>query len=184
MNSEQINELATSLSKAQGQMKGAIKDSSNPFFKSTYADLESVWDACRKALSENGLAVVQTTDFSPEGSFLITTLIHSSGQWMKGKYPLNPVKQDPQGLGSAITYARRYALAAIVGVNQTDDDGNAASGRQTQPEIKNVQQRPQQAPLPKQSNDAAQGPHEHNWLPSHFKKDEIWCTICKEKKPL
>lgn len=181
--SENINELLAALSKAQGEMKGAVKDSANPFFKNSYAGLESVWDACREALSKNNLAVLQTTGPGEKGEVVLyTTLGHSSGQYMSSAYPINPVKQDPQGIGSAITYARRYALAAIVGVHQTDDDGNAASGRQKQPEINNVQQKLQQQQLSKQTTDAGKGPHEHTWLPSHFKKDEVWCSICKEKR--
>jgi len=125
--SETINELAAALSKAQGQIKGALKDSANPFFKSKYADLASVWDACRAQLSENGLAVVQATCDSPTGISVVTQLSHSSGQWIRGHLTLEPKDKTPQGYGSAITYARRYALAAIVGVAPEDDDGNAAS---------------------------------------------------------
>lgn len=128
--SSNINELATALAKAQGSIKGASKDSANPFFKSKYADLAAVWDACRDALSANNLAVVQTTSGEDvEKVTVITTLIHSSGQWMRGSLVMRPVKNDPQGIGSVITYARRYALAAMVGVAPEDDDGNAASGK-------------------------------------------------------
>lgn len=128
--SEQIGELAQALAKAQGKITGALKDSSNPFFKSRYADLASVWDACRGPLSENGLAVVQLTEADDAGVYVSTTLAHSSGQWMRSRLRLTPKDSTPQGMGSAITYGRRYALAAIVGVAQVDDDGNAASGRQ------------------------------------------------------
>lgn len=128
--SEQINELAGALAKAQGKITGALKDSSNPFFKSRYADLASVWDACRGPLSDNGLAVVQLTESDDAGVYVSTTLAHSSGQWMRSRLRLSPKDTTPQGMGSAITYGRRYALAAIVGVAQVDDDGNAASGRQ------------------------------------------------------
>jgi ERF superfamily len=127
--SEQINELATALAKAQGAMGGALKDSANPFFKSKYADLESVWNACRKALSENGLSVIQTTSAAEHGVAITTMLAHSSGQWIRDTLALQPKDMAPQGMGSAITYGRRYALAAIVGVYQTDDDGEAAHGR-------------------------------------------------------
>lgn len=127
--SEEINELAGALAKAQGKITGALKDSANPFFKSKYADLASVWDACRSALSENGLAVVQQTEADESGVMVITTLAHSSGQWMRSSLRLQPKDASPQGIGSAITYGRRYALAAAVGVAQVDDDGNAASGR-------------------------------------------------------
>ena len=123
-----IAELAKALSKAQGEIKGAIKDSNNPFFNKTYADLSSVWEACRKPLSSNGLAVIQTC--CSEGLDVVvieTTLAHGSGEWVRGKLAMKPVKIDPQGVGSCITYARRYALAAIVGVAPEDDDGNEAT---------------------------------------------------------
>lgn len=125
--SEDIKELAAALSKAQGVMAGAAKDTANPFFKTKYADLASVWDAARKPLSDNGLSVCQTTKMVEGEVCLITTLMHSSGQWIAGEMWLAPVKRDPQGYGSAITYMRRYALAAIVGVAPEDDDGNDAS---------------------------------------------------------
>lgn len=126
--SESIAALSAALAKAQGAMSGALKDAANPFFKSKYADLESVWSACRAPLAANGLAVIQTTDFM-DGVRIITTLAHSSGEWIRGVLPIMATKTDPQGTGSAITYARRYALAAIVGVYQTDDDAEAAHGR-------------------------------------------------------
>jgi hypothetical protein len=126
--SDQINELAAALSKAQGALLGAVKDSSNPFFKSKYADLSSVWDACRAALAANGLSVTQTTDGADASVVtVITTLMHSSGQWIDGNLTMRPKVADPQGIGSTITYARRYALAAMVGVAPEDDDGNAGS---------------------------------------------------------
>jgi hypothetical protein len=127
--SEQINELATALAKAQGVMGGALKDSANPFFKSKYADLESVWQACRKALSENGLAVIQTVTTNESVTIVTTMLAHSSGQWVRDSLPIPPKEMTPQGIGSCISYARRYALAAAVGVYQTDDDAEAAHGR-------------------------------------------------------
>jgi hypothetical protein len=130
--SEGINELATALSKAQGEMQAAIKDKVNPFFKSSYADLGSVWDAARPVLSKYGLCVMQTTEMNTDGSriVMVTTLAHTSGQWMKSFLPLNPSKNDSQGIGAAITYLRRYSLSAIVGVVcDDDDDGETAVGR-------------------------------------------------------
>lgn len=130
MKSEQIDKLATALAKAQAEIKGAVKDSANPFFKSNYADLQSVWDAIREPLSKNGLAVIQTTEAAtPEHLELVTTLVHSSGQWIEGRFPIIALKRDPQAIGSATSYARRYSLAAIVGVYQTDDDAEAAQAR-------------------------------------------------------
>jgi hypothetical protein len=132
--SEKIDELATALAKAQAVMTGALKDSANPFFKSRYADLESVWTACRKALTEHGLSVVQSASATEGGVAVTTMLLHSSGQWMRDTLPLNPKDMSPQGIGSAITYGRRYGLAAIAGVYQTDDDAEAAHGRGKQQE--------------------------------------------------
>jgi hypothetical protein len=127
--SENIQDLAAALSRAQAAIKGASKDSENPYFKSSYADLSSIWEAIREPLTSNGLSVTQTSDKTEYGMVIETMLMHSSGQWISGVYPINPVKNDPQSLGSAITYARRYALAAIVGVYQVDDDAEAAQGR-------------------------------------------------------
>ena len=129
MQSTEIGKLAEALAKAQSQMQAAIKDSSNPFFKSKYADLSSVWNACREPLTRNGLAVIQTTDGADGVIELITTLVHTSGQFIRGRLPLRPVKSDPQGIGSAISYARRYSLSSIVGVIQDDDDGERAMDR-------------------------------------------------------
>lgn len=130
--SQQLNELATALSKAQSRIRAAVKDAENPHFRSSYADLASVWDACREALTTNGLAVTQCL-MGVKEVCLVTTLLHASGQFVRSVYPVNPVKPDPQGYGSAITYARRYALAAIVGVApDDDDDGNAAGGSRPQ----------------------------------------------------
>lgn len=128
--------LAKALAKAQGQIEAATKGKENTFFKnaqgkaSRYADLAAVWEACREALSSNGLSVVQMPIEAPEGKVgLRTYLLHESGQSLVEHFFM-PIK-DPtnaQAVGSAITYARRYALAAAVGVSPDDDDGNSASG--------------------------------------------------------
>lgn len=129
MQSESIAALAAALSKAQASITGALKDSSNPFFKSKYADLASCWDACRKQLADNGLCVIQTTTHTDAGVMLVTTLAHSSGEWIRGTLPVLTKDSGPQAQGSGITYARRYALAAIVGLAQIDDDAEAAQAR-------------------------------------------------------
>ena len=131
MTSAEIGELAKALAAAQGEMTAASKDASNPHFKSRYATLASVWDAIRGPLSRNGLSVSQvleTPDAGP-GVIVRTMLLHSSGQWIASRYVMPiPDKLTPQAVGSAITYARRYALSAIVGIApDDDDDGNAAS---------------------------------------------------------
>ncbi len=129
--SEQVNELATALSAAQSEIEGATKDKINPAFRSKYADLGSVVDACKAALVKHGLSFTQVFEPSAEGTLMLTTmLLHQSGQWLRGTCLMPLAKVDPQGYGSAATYARRYGLAAIVGVCPEDDDGNAASGRQ------------------------------------------------------
>jgi hypothetical protein len=133
-NSSSLAHIAPAIVAAQAAMKGAKRDSLNPHFKNTYADLESVWDACREALGTNGLAVLQTTAIENNEPVLITTLIHTSGEWLSGTYPLRPSKADPQGYLAAMTYARRGCLAAMVGVVQVDDDGNTAAGHATQPQ--------------------------------------------------
>jgi len=130
LKSDAINELATALAKTQGLLKSASKDSTNPFFRSNYADLASVWEACRKPLSDNGLSVIQTLDIKDNVSVLETTLLHSSGQFITSFLSITPKEQTPQAIGSAITYARRYSLAAIVGiVADEDDDAESAMGR-------------------------------------------------------
>jgi len=128
LKSDSIIELAKALSKAQGEMGGAKKSSENPFFKSKYADLGEVFNAIRDPLSKNGLAVSQLIQPDPEMAVVETLLMHESGEWLSSIIQLRPVKTDPQGMGSAITYARRYGLGPIVGVaTEEDDDGNAAS---------------------------------------------------------
>lgn len=129
--SEHIEKLAAALVKAMPTMKTALMDSTNPFFKSKYADLSSVKDAVRDSLMNNGLTVSQFPDQTATGEPALTTiLIHESGQWISGTYPLMVTDKEstPQGYGSALTYARRYGLSAVLGViADTDDDGNAAT---------------------------------------------------------
>lgn len=126
--SENINELALALSKAQASMNNAKKDSKNPFFKSSYADLASVWDAAREPLSSNELAIMQTTIPSDKDEVIVETILaHSSGQWISSVLALPVSKADSQGYGSALTYARRYGLSSMVGVAPAEDDGNAAT---------------------------------------------------------
>jgi len=128
--SESIAGLAAALAKAQGAMKGAVKDSANPFFKSKYADLASVVEAIRAAFSANGLSYIQTVEPSEKDEVRVeTTLLHSSGEWIScGVLALPVAKVDAQGYGSALTYCRRYSLSAAAGVStELDDDGNAAS---------------------------------------------------------
>jgi hypothetical protein len=129
--SESITNLATALAMAQMNIKGAIKDSANPFFKSKYADLSSVVEAIRPAFGQCGLSYIQRVEPSDRDEVRVETiLLHASGEWLScGVLNLPVSKVDAQGYGSALTYARRYSLAAACGVAPEDDDGNAASGK-------------------------------------------------------
>lgn len=154
--SEAINELATALAKAQGAMEGASKSAANPFFRSKYADLASVWDACREPLSKNGLSIVQfpTTSYQGEPQpyewtaknsgevrygvrvacvvSVTTRMLHSSGQWIEDTVSTMLPTADPQAVGSAISYLRRYSLQSVAGVAPEDDDAETAQGRGSQ----------------------------------------------------
>ena len=125
--SPELNELAKALSVAQSEIMAASKDRANPFFNSTYATLASVWEACRGPLTKNGLSVVQLPVNNGAQVGVVTTLLHSSGQWMRSALFATPDKQTPQALGSCLTYVRRYSLSAVAGVAPEDDDGNEAS---------------------------------------------------------
>jgi hypothetical protein len=127
--SEQVHEIAAALAKAQGEMEGATKSAANPFFKSKYADLASVREACMGPLSKHGIAVLQSP--SAEGAVVSveTMLVHSSGQWIRGVVTVTAKDDSPQAIGSCITYCRRYALQSFAGVAPEDDDGEAAQGR-------------------------------------------------------
>lgn len=129
--SENIADLAIALSKAQAENGTVHKDAKNPFFKSNYASLAQVWETVRPALTTNGLSVVQLPSHDESGYYVESMLIHSSGQWIKSRLYMKPVKEDPQGIGSLISYARRYALQSLVMVcsDDLDDDGEMAMGR-------------------------------------------------------
>ena len=123
--SECTKNLMAAFATFQGLLENVKKDSNNPFFKSKYADLASIFDEIRPKLAATGLAVSQWPQ--SDGS-LVTILMHESGEWLEGTYTMTPADSKPQSLGSAITYARRYALGAILGVaSEEDDDGNASS---------------------------------------------------------
>jgi len=136
--SESIANLAKSLSAVQGKLTYAKKDSKNPFFKSNYADLESVWDACRDLLSSNGLAVSQFPGLYSEldkSMSLTTILTHTSGEWISQEMSMPLSKVDAHGCMAILTYMRRASLAAVIGVVQADDDGNTAVNK-SQPVVK------------------------------------------------
>lgn len=131
--SDQIDKIAEALSKAQGMMKPAIYDNTNPHFRARYATLTAVMEAARPALSQNGIALLQSTTVETEPVMRVgvtTMLMHASGQWIRGTLHLKPVNDTPQAVGSALTYARRYSLSALVGiVADEDDDAEKANGR-------------------------------------------------------
>lgn len=125
--SDEIGQLTAALAAARDEFKPVVKDATNPFFKAKYADLAGVIESTSPALSKNKLAVIQSPRMA-NGHVIVTTLLaHASGEWIKDELELPTTKYDAQGAGSAITYARRYAYQAIVGVAAEDDDGNAAS---------------------------------------------------------
>lgn len=133
--SEHLDALAAALTKAQADMPGAVKDSENPHFRSRYADLGSVWDAARGPLTRNGLSVVQLPGYVDGVATLDTMLLHTSGQWIRATAGAPLAKQDAQSVGSALTYLRRYALAAMASVCPEDDDGEAAVNRKVEPPL-------------------------------------------------
>jgi hypothetical protein len=157
--SEQINELAAALVKAQAAVRPAIKDSVNPHFRSKYADLTSVWEACREALTSNGLSIVQMPEQGPDADSisLTTILLHASGQYISGTVTSPLARRDAQGVGSALTYLRRYALAAMVGVvADEDDDGNSAVGNGSAPRPASRPAAPQPAAKNEAPRDASE----------------------------
>jgi hypothetical protein len=124
--SDDIAELATALAKAQGEIQDATKGAENPYFKSKYADLSAVRSVIREPLARNGLSVVQLPSTVDGGAIVQTILMHQSGQYISNELFMPAGKTDPHGLGSAITYARRYSIMSILCLAAEDDDGNAA----------------------------------------------------------
>lgn len=139
--SESIAALAAALAEAQGEVENATKNSQNPHLKNRYANLAEILNTVRPVLSRHGLAVSQHPSYSDGMVHVETIMIHKSGEWMSSTISTPVQKPDPQGVGSACTYARRYSLAAIVGLSQEDDDGHAASKPKPGPA-------PQQKPSP------------------------------------
>lgn len=124
----EIKSIASALAAAQMEMGKALKQANNPHFRSKYADLGNVMDACLPALNSNGIALIQPTGEDEHGRYVETMLIHGeSGQSLSCRVPLIVAKNDMQGYGSAVTYARRYGLMAMAGIAPEDDDGNAAA---------------------------------------------------------
>lgn len=153
--SESINELATALAKAQGEMPVAYKNSKNPFFKSMYADFESITNACIPSMSKYGLSFFQSINEEDGNSYLITVVMHSSGQWIKSKARIKPAKDDVQAFSSYNTYLKRICLSSIVGIatGESDDDGEGSVNREPQKTYQPIQQATQQFIIEKISKD-------------------------------
>lgn len=134
--SESIVALAAALAKAQGEVENASKNAANPHFKSRYADLAEVLNTVRPVFAKHGLAVTQFPSFADGIANVETILTHESGEWMAGTASAPVSKQDAQGVGSAITYLRRYSLAAVAGIAQEDDDANSAVGQKSKEQPK------------------------------------------------
>lgn len=128
--SAEISALATALAGAQAEIENAAKDGNNPHFKSKYASMEAVVYACKATLPKHGLSYVQFPGMQGDYITVTTRLMHKSGEWMEGTLPMPVGKRDAHSVGSAISYARRYSLMAVVGIAQEDDDGNKASERE------------------------------------------------------
>ena len=128
--SPQINELAAALAKAQAKFTPAAKNKTNPHLKSKYADLVAVTEACKAPLAEAGLSYSQIVESERAEVTCVTVLMHSSGQWIAGRLTLHGKDTSPQAMGSAITYARRYGLSAMLGiVTDEEDDGDSAQAQ-------------------------------------------------------
>jgi hypothetical protein len=126
--SESIAALSKAFAKAQPAIEGAVKDKTNPHFRSKYADLGAVTDAIKPALQGTGLSFVQVCHDAQDAAKVETIILHESGEWLScGAVSVPVSKSDAQGYGSALTYARRYSLSAAFGVAPEDDDGNAAA---------------------------------------------------------
>jgi len=149
MQSEQINELAEALSKAQGLIDGASNNATNPFHKSRYADLYSVISCAKEPLSSNNLSVVQQCQVMDGQTCLVTILMHKSGQWIKSVMPLITTKTDAQSMGALLTYYRRYAYSALIGISAVDDDAESVMERK-KPEPVIEQKKPEPPKPPEQ----------------------------------
>ena len=120
-------ELLAALAIAQGEVENATKASTNPHFKSKYADLAEILNTVRPVFSKHGLSIIQSTEFNGSLVSVTTTLAHKTGGYINSTASCVPAKSDAQGVGSSTTYLRRYSLAAMAGIAQEDDDGNSSA---------------------------------------------------------
>ncbi len=142
-----IAELAKALAAFQGEMPAVEKTGVNPFFKSRYATLDDTWKAARPVLAKHGLSLAQLPAFSETSLTLESVLLHSSGEYISSVMTLSAKDTTAQSVGSAISYARRYSMCAILGISMEDDDGNAAQSQKAQPIAKPVDAPAKTAPV-------------------------------------
>lgn len=173
-----IGKIGLALSKAQGAMKGATKDATNPHFKTKYADLASCWEVARAPLAANELALLQMTEDGGPGVVpIVSMLVHSSGEYFRSRLPMPVPQATPQAVGSAITYGRRYGMCAILGIAPEDDDGETA---QRSPIANARPAAPQVQPSNRTQSQAA---HDMEQLMGQSKTlaelQDVWGTIVK-----
>lgn len=171
--SDSIVNLAKALVLAQGEMGNAVKGSVNTFFKATYAGLNSVREACTPLLNKYGIVVLQPTVELNGGLYVETILLHQSGEYLSGLTEVRVEKpNNPQAMGSSISYSRRYGLQSILSIGAEDDDGEGAMARTSPPQITVTTAETKQ---PK-------GECKHQWKADKYKKDWFWCSNCDYKK--
>ena len=146
--SELTDKIDQALAKAQGEFPIVERDSRNPHFKSTYASLAAIWVAVRGPLAKNGISITQHPGEGENGKLLLQTRLAAGGQWIMSTCSVPVAKQDVQGWGAALTYAKRYALQAIIGLADDDDDGETAVGRPNEPKANTGAQDSPQSPPP------------------------------------
>jgi len=174
--SPETDKLDAAMAKVQGEVDNAIKNKVNPHFKSKYADLAAVWEACREALAKNQIALMQFPVHSTDGRLHLMTRVAHGGQWILSQYSIPVGKNDAHGFGSALTYIKRQALKAVVGVaDEEDDDGNKSLAPPSRPP-QAAQSRPQQPQAAPQTQKPVTAPRygvspAEDWvIPSKFKK--------------
>lgn len=168
--SESISILAASLIKAQKEIGGAKKDAKNPFFHSTYADLGAVMEACKNALNDNGIVVLQPIGSDEIGVYVETVLLHESGEFISDRMRISVKEENnPQAQGSAITYARRYSLQSMVFIPAEDDDGESAMKRSSTPPVK---------PQPKPTGIKAEIQQDMEKREQNANNDFLQCSDC------
>ena len=176
MRSEAIDKIIPALIQFQSEVRAVGKNKKNPHFGSSYADLAAIMDEAMPALGKNGLAIVQNlVESSPDEVRLLTTLYHTSGQYFSSIITLKPSKTDPQGVGSAITYARRYSLSPLLGiVTEEDDDGNAASGGRPASNGAGGSRGPREETAPSPAPAPARAPGKPGKSEITLKKERAW----------